>query len=264
MKKLLIIIALVLLAGLPFVDWVVRNYSSNSPVALGQAGVPFVPIPTLPVYPGPVGPGSACALTEWICRDGDVIVPPVECHAVHYNPDTGEYSCRVFGIARQIKIMAKRMVPQFPRISGHTITTTMSRVALLMSRRINSEAPPRLTMRKHFITLTILILIITSGVLLTLIQNNNNNKEVKIINEPVNRKIEGIQAVDDLNDIDYSNLKKQFFISSFDESKIYVLDPGTFAIVGEVPFNLPHKILIIDNSTEMYVSAGDGGFTGNI
>jgi hypothetical protein len=94
MKKLLIIIALVLLAGLPFVDWVVRNYSSNSPVALGQAGVPFVPIPTLPVYPGPVGPGSACALTEWICRDGDVIVPPVECHAVHYNPDTGEYSCR--------------------------------------------------------------------------------------------------------------------------------------------------------------------------
>lgn len=116
-------------------------------------------------------------------------------------------------------------------------------------------------MKKRTLVITLLMFVTVVGLVTILWINNNTqteNSDVIIVNNPQTRQIEGIQAVDDLNDLSYSVSEDQFYLTSFDEAKIYILDAATFKIVGEVPFSSPHKLLVADNSSEIYVSAGGG------
>lgn len=115
--------------------------------------------------------------------------------------------------------------------------------------------------QKKFVLLILVLLIVTSGLIYWVYLLSRSSNEIpgpKVIESSPTHQIQGIAAVDDLNDLVYSPAKNQFLITSFDESKIYILDAESFSITGEVEIGFPHKLLIPELLSEIYISVGGG------
>ncbi len=71
------------------------------------------------------------------------------------------------------------------------------------------------------------------------------------------RSVKAIEASDDLSDMVFNEAKGLYYISSFDEGKIYAIGLESQTVDGEIPVVAPNRMLLNPAINKMYVTSAD-------
>ncbi len=81
---------------------------------------------------------------------------------------------------------------------------------------------------------------------------------VKDISPTELKQVKAVTASDDLSDMIFYAKKKLYYISSFDENKIYALASQSNGIEGEIPLDAPNRLLLDLATDRLFVSGING------
>ena len=114
--------------------------------------------------------------------------------------------------------------------------------------------------RNRVLTIIIFVLIVLGGITLGywLSQPSEETKPLPtaptLITPSETRNVTSITAVDDLTDLAFSAVKGLYYISSFDEKKVYVVNPTSLAIESEIPTSSTNRLLLDDVRNRLFIS----------